>query len=182
MATVARIDSARRARAADAIRFAAADAVAAATEARRVVAEKLSARSPGRQRITAAADAFLGVMRRWALGDDTPSAQERAWAAEAMRTAQRVRDELRRTSEQLARAARRRDRTVLERALDVPADTAGAVASEVSRTLGGLADRIERAVTTVGTAATEAWGSVVPSIGIGGALILAVLVYALARR
>lgn len=181
-APVRRIDDARRGRARAAIAAAAADAMEAAREARAVVTSRMRTTSPGRRRIVAAVDALERALARGGVGDDRPTAADRAAAAEALRAASRVRDELRRTSEQLERAARRRDRTVLERAVDAPADAAAAVAAEVSRTLGGLADRVERAVTTVASSAVDAWGDVVPTIGLGGALILAVLVYALVKK
>jgi hypothetical protein len=158
-------------------------AVEAALSARAVVAARLRPTSPGRRRIMAAVDAFVRAVAGARVGDDRPpTAAERAAAAEGLRAARRVVTELRRTMRDLRAAARRRERSIIERAVDAPADAAAAVAAEVADTLAAAADRIERAATNVAASATEAWGRAVVPIGLGGVVLLGVGAWFLLRK
>jgi hypothetical protein len=173
-ATVTPIQDARRAAAREAIARAVADVLAAARTARAAVEERLRAQSPGRRRIARAVERLEAAVQRAMVGDDRRTAEERRALAEGIAAARAVRRELARTASALRRAARRRDRTILERIATAPGEVAADVADTLARTLDSAGERIERGVTSVATSAVDAWGRVVPTIGLGGiALVIA---------
>jgi hypothetical protein len=106
------------------------------------------------------------------VGDDRRTEEERRALAAGLAAAREVRRELARTAAELRRAARRRDRNILERLATAPGEVAADVADTLARTLDGAAERVERGVTSVATSAVDAWGRVVPTIGLGGVALL----------
>jgi hypothetical protein len=173
-ATVTPLPSARRAAAREAIARAVADVLDAARGARAAVEERLRATSPGRRRIARAVARLEQAVQRAMVGDDRRTEEERRALAEGLAAAREVRRELARTAAELRRARRRGDRTIIERIATAPGEVAADVADTLARTLDGAAERVERGVTSVATSAVDAWGRVVPTIGIGGiALVIA---------
>lgn len=171
-APVRRIDDARRAAAREAIARAVADVLDAARGARAAVEERLRSTSPGRRRIARAVERLEAAVQRAMVGDDRRTEEERRALAAGLAAAREVRRELARTAAELRRAARRRDRTILERIATAPGEVAADVADTLARTLDGAGERIERGVTSVATSAVDAWGRIVPTIGLGGIALI----------
>jgi hypothetical protein len=171
-ATVTPLPSARQAAAREAIARAVADVLDASRGARAAVEERLRAQSPGRRRIARAVERLEAAVQRAMVGDDRRTEEERRALAAGLAAARDVRRELARTASELRRARRRGDRTIIERIATAPGEVAADVADTLARTLDGAAERIERGVTSVATSAVDAWGRVVPTIGLGGIALL----------